>query len=138
MNAYVAAFTGQCGVGRPPPGGPNGYHQRREVLTSAGAIEVTAPRVNDNRTDPATGEAAVRFGDLAAVGAEDPKVMEGAAAVVSARAVQQGLCARAGPVPRILGGVVGSGGPEAAGDLEGRDLHSLELEPERLSLTKGA
>jgi hypothetical protein len=26
------------------------------VLTSAGAIEVTAPRVNDKRTDPATGE----------------------------------------------------------------------------------
>ena len=34
----------------------NGYHQSREVLTSAGAIEVTAPRVNDKRTDPATGE----------------------------------------------------------------------------------
>ena len=33
----------------------NGYHQPREVLTSAGAIEVTAPRVNDKRTDPATG-----------------------------------------------------------------------------------
>jgi len=25
----------------------NGYHQSREVLTSAGAVEVTAPRVND-------------------------------------------------------------------------------------------
>ena len=34
----------------------NGYHQRREVLTAAGAIEVAAPRVNDKRTDPATGE----------------------------------------------------------------------------------
>ena len=34
----------------------NGYHQSREVLTSAGAIEVTVPRVNDKRTDPATGE----------------------------------------------------------------------------------
>src|SRR5215467_5988254 len=32
----------------------NGYHMSREVLTSAGAIEVTAPRVNDKRTDPAT------------------------------------------------------------------------------------
>ena len=30
----------------------NGYHQPREVLTSAGAVEVTAPRVNDKRTDP--------------------------------------------------------------------------------------
>ena len=26
------------------------------MLTSAGAVEVTAPRVNDKRTDPATGE----------------------------------------------------------------------------------
>jgi transposase-like protein len=34
----------------------NGYHQSREVLTSAGAIEVTVPRVNDKRTDLATGE----------------------------------------------------------------------------------
>ena len=34
----------------------NGYHQPREVLTSAGAIEVTVPRVNDKRTDPDTGE----------------------------------------------------------------------------------
>jgi putative transposase len=34
----------------------NGYHQPREILTSAGAIEVTVPRVNDKRTDPETGE----------------------------------------------------------------------------------
>ncbi|MEV0057846.1 IS256 family transposase [Saccharopolyspora shandongensis] len=33
----------------------NGYHQPREVLTSAGAVEVQAPRVNDKRTDPDTG-----------------------------------------------------------------------------------
>ena len=26
------------------------------MLTSAGAVEVNAPRVNDKRTDPATGE----------------------------------------------------------------------------------
>lgn len=34
----------------------NGSHQPREVLTSAGAVEVTAPRVNDRRVDPDTGE----------------------------------------------------------------------------------
>lgn len=34
----------------------NGFHQPREVLTSAGAIEVTVPRVNDKRVDAATGE----------------------------------------------------------------------------------
>src|SRR6476646_7250488 len=34
----------------------NGSHQPREVLTSAGAVEVVAPRVNDRRTDSMTGE----------------------------------------------------------------------------------
>ncbi|MDQ2790403.1 MAG: IS256 family transposase, partial [Actinomycetota bacterium] len=36
----------------------NGYHEPREVLTSAGAVEVHAPRVNDRRVDPDTGERA--------------------------------------------------------------------------------
>jgi transposase-like protein len=34
----------------------NGCHQSREVLTSAGAVQVTAARVNDKRADPVTGE----------------------------------------------------------------------------------
>ena len=34
----------------------NGSAVTRTVVTSAGAVEVTAPRVNDKRTDPGTGE----------------------------------------------------------------------------------
>jgi putative transposase len=34
----------------------NGYHQLREVTTAAGAVPVRAPRVNDKRVDPATGQ----------------------------------------------------------------------------------
>jgi len=34
----------------------NGHHQPRKVTTSAGAVEVQAPRVNDRRVDEATGE----------------------------------------------------------------------------------
>lgn len=34
----------------------NGYHAEREVLTSAGAIAVKAPRINDKRTAPGSGE----------------------------------------------------------------------------------
>ena len=34
----------------------NGYHQSRDVLTAAGAVEVIAPRVNDKRVDPDSGE----------------------------------------------------------------------------------
>ncbi len=36
----------------------NGRHQARQVLTSSGAIEVVAPRVNDKRVDEVTGERA--------------------------------------------------------------------------------
>jgi transposase-like protein len=56
VDAYIAAFAavrdedGRRLVVR------NGCHQPREVLTSAGAIEVTVPRINDKRTDPATGQ----------------------------------------------------------------------------------
>jgi transposase-like protein len=55
----------------------NGSHQPREVLTSAGAVEVTAPRVNDRRTDPETGERA-RFASviLPAWCRKTPKVTE--------------------------------------------------------------
>ena len=34
----------------------NGYHREREVLTAAGAVAVKAPRVNDKRVDPDSGE----------------------------------------------------------------------------------
>jgi putative transposase len=36
----------------------NGHARRRTITTTAGAVEVTAPRVNDRRVDPATGERA--------------------------------------------------------------------------------
>jgi putative transposase len=36
----------------------NGHARQREVLTAAGAVRVQAPRVNDRRTEPATGERA--------------------------------------------------------------------------------
>src|SRR5881392_3244381 len=56
VDAYIAQFAAERdGKGRRLVV-RNGYHQSREVLTSAGAIEVTVPRVNDKRTDPATGE----------------------------------------------------------------------------------
>ncbi|HTF40490.1 MAG TPA: transposase, partial [Propionibacteriaceae bacterium] len=34
----------------------NGFHEPREVTTSAGAVSVRQPRVNDKRFDEATGE----------------------------------------------------------------------------------
>src|SRR6266702_145170 len=60
LQAEVAAYIGQFAGLRDEDGRRmvvrNGTAEPRTVLTSAGAVEVTAPRVNDKRTDPATGE----------------------------------------------------------------------------------
>jgi putative transposase len=56
VDAYIAAHAAERGEDGRRLVVRNGYHQPREVLTSAGAIEVTVPRVNDKRTDPGTGE----------------------------------------------------------------------------------
>jgi hypothetical protein len=55
----------------------NGYHQPREVVTSAGAVEVVALRVNDKRVDPDSGERH-RFSSaiLPAWARKTPKVTE--------------------------------------------------------------
>jgi transposase-like protein len=77
VDAYIAAFAAERdGNGRRLVV-RNGYHQGREVLTSAGAVQVTAPRVNDKRTDPVTGERA-RFSSaiLPAWARKTPKVTE--------------------------------------------------------------
>jgi transposase-like protein len=56
VDDYIAAFAAERDKAGRRLVVRNGYHQSRAVLTSAGAIEVTVPRVNDKRTDPATGE----------------------------------------------------------------------------------
>src|SRR6266699_1667462 len=56
VDAYIAQFAAEGGEGGRRLVVRNGYHQSREVLTSAGAVEVTVPRVNDRRTDPQTGQ----------------------------------------------------------------------------------
>jgi putative transposase len=56
VDAYIAGFAAERDEAGRRLVVRNGYHQGREVLTSAGAVEVTVPRVNDRRTDPATGE----------------------------------------------------------------------------------
>ena len=56
VDAYIARFAAERDANGRRLVVRNGSHQPREVLTSAGAVEVTVPRVNDKRTDPATGE----------------------------------------------------------------------------------
>jgi transposase-like protein len=56
VDAYIAAFRDERDEHGRRLVVRNGTHQPREVLTSAGAVEVTAPRVNDRRINPDTGE----------------------------------------------------------------------------------
>jgi transposase-like protein len=56
VDAYIAQFAGKHDERGRRLVVRNGSHRPREVLTSAGAVEVVAPRVNDRRTDPDTGE----------------------------------------------------------------------------------
>src|SRR6266700_128913 len=58
VDAYIAQLAGERDEDGRRLVVRNGYHQAREVLTSAGSMQVTVPRVNDKRTDPVTGERA--------------------------------------------------------------------------------
>jgi hypothetical protein len=55
VDAYIAAHAAERDADGRRLVVRDGYHQSREVLTRAGAVGVTAPRVNDKRTDPDTG-----------------------------------------------------------------------------------
>jgi putative transposase len=55
VAAYIAAHAEQVDEQGRRLVVRNGYAQPREVLTSAGAVTVRAPRVNDKRVDEATG-----------------------------------------------------------------------------------
>ncbi len=56
VDSYIAAHAAERSENGHRLVVRNGSHQPREVLTSAGAVEVTAPRVNDKRIDAATGD----------------------------------------------------------------------------------
>jgi transposase-like protein len=60
VEDYIARFVGELDVAGRRLVVRNGSHRPREVLTSAGAVEVVAPRVDDRRIDPDTGQR-VRF-----------------------------------------------------------------------------
>jgi putative transposase len=63
VQAYLAAFAEQVGPDGRRLVVRNGHARPRSVTTAAGVIEVAAPRVNDKRVDPTTGQR-VRFRSL--------------------------------------------------------------------------
>src|ERR1700739_112477 len=56
VAAYIDAHLGEVDENGYRLVVRNGYHGEREVLTAAGAVTVRAPRVNDRRVAPETGE----------------------------------------------------------------------------------
>ncbi len=56
VAAYIDAHAGEVDENGHRLVVRNGYHDQREVLTAAGAVAVTAPRVNDKRIDTDTAE----------------------------------------------------------------------------------
>jgi putative transposase len=56
VDAYIARFAGVRDENGHRLVVRNGTHAARDVLTSAGLVPVVAPRVNDKRIDPQTGE----------------------------------------------------------------------------------
>src|SRR3954452_20009576 len=77
VDDYIARFSAERDENGRRLVVRNGTHQPREVLTSAGAVEVVAPRVNDRRIDPDTG-ARARFASaiLPAWCRKTPKITE--------------------------------------------------------------
>lgn len=67
VDAYIAAHSAERDEDGRRLVVRTGRRAPRTVLTSAGAVEVTAPRVDDTRTDAATGQRALLVGDFAAV-----------------------------------------------------------------------
>jgi len=77
VAAYIDAHAGEVDEAGHRLVVRNGSHAAREVATAAGAVPVKAPRVNDKRVDPVTGERA-RFASaiLPAWARKSPQVAE--------------------------------------------------------------
>ncbi|MFJ6392849.1 IS256 family transposase [Streptomyces sp. NPDC091972] len=56
VNQYIAELAGERDERGHRLVVRNGHHRPRTVVTAAGSVEVTAPRVNDRRVDDETGE----------------------------------------------------------------------------------
>jgi len=77
VDAYVTGLAGERGDDGRRLVVRNGHAQPREVVTGAGAIPVRAPRVNDRRFDPETGERSrFRSSILAPWARKSPRVSE--------------------------------------------------------------
>jgi hypothetical protein len=106
VGAYIAGLAGERDENGRRLVVRDGYHEPREVPTSAGAVEVTVPRVNDKRAGAQTGEAMRFFPAILPPWAGKTPRVTGVLPAVPAWLAGRGLRARAGAVPGIGGGAV--------------------------------
>ena len=100
VDAYIEAMAGELDERGRRLVVRNGHAEPRTITTAAGGIEIEAPRVDDRRVDPDTGER-LRFRSaiVPPVVPQEPQGGRGAAADVPARDVERRL--RPGP-ERVL------------------------------------
>ena len=139
LQAEVAAYIDQF-AGLRDEGGRrlvvrNGTAEPRTVVTSAGAVEVTAPRVNDRRADPATGQR-MRFSSaiLPPWARKTPQVSEVLPLLYLHGLSSGGLRARARAVPRLACRAVSLDGDQADRDVERRGCGVHDPGPVRRGL----
>ena len=122
VDAYIARFADERDENGRRLVVRNGYAISRARCSPApGAVEVVAPRVNDRRVDPDTGERR-RFASaiLPPWCRKTPKITE-VLPLLYLHGLSIGrLRARAGAVPRLRRGPVRAGDHQADRDLEGR------------------
>ncbi len=75
VDAVIAALAGEVDEAGHRLVTRNGHAEPRHVTTVAGAIEVRAPRVNDRRVDPESGESAADFGNSPLSITETPQLI---------------------------------------------------------------
>ena len=121
VDAYIAQFTDERDEHGRRLVVRNGSHQPREVLTSAGAVEVIAPRVNDRRIDPDTGERR-RFSSaiLPPWCRKTPKITEVLPLLYLHGLSSGDFVPALGQFLGIAAGLSGAGDHQADRDLEGR------------------
>ena len=121
VDAYRAGFVDERDENGRPLVVRNGYHEPREVTTCAGAVQVTAPRVNDKRIDPETGERQ-RFSSaiLPPWPRKSPQIQQVLPLLYLHGLSSGGFRSRAGAVPRLGQRVVGGDDHQDDPDLAGR------------------
>ena len=121
VDAYIARFAEERDENGHRLVVRNGSHEPRDVLTSAGSVPVVAPRVNDSRVDPETGERQ-RFSSaiLPPWARKTPRIEEVLPLLYLHGLSSGGFRARAGAVPRLREGLVVVDDHPVDRNLEGR------------------